>query len=335
MIKITYLIPIDALGGGVEVAAKNFKEFSNKKFSFKVKYIFKRKKELNNLWLLLKCSREIILNKPDVLLISLWRAQLVGIFVKFFSPKTKLIFFIHSEADVHFLDFLSARLALILSSEVWADSYTSLNERFKNSKKIKKGRIISFDSREIQKINITKVKPNFIFWGRIGKEKGLDRALAIFSKVLKFYPKAIFTIIGSDGGDLQSSKKKCNELKIENSVIFYDEMEFSEIKKHAQNSCFYLQTSLYEGAAMSVMESMKLGLVPIVTTVGEVSRYCKSTNSIIVYSNCEAARDIIIVLESNDHFYKLSDNAYKQWENTISYKESMLKACNEMVLQQF
>ena len=44
------------------------------------------------------------------------------------------------------------------------------------------------------------------------------------------------------------------------------------IKKLA-NASFYLQTSKFEGFAMSVVESMMMGLVPVVTPVGEIGRY--------------------------------------------------------------
>jgi len=331
MINITYLIPVDSISGGVEVAVKNVRDISNNKYQLNIEYIFKNKSEVNSFFKLVKSIRKIVLNKPDVLLISLWRSQVVGIFVKLFRPNTKLIFFIHSETDVHFVDFLSSRIALFLSIEVWADSIASLNQRFKYSKKIKKGRVVSFDSRIIQRLEIKNVEPRFIFWGRVGQEKAVTRSIIIFSKILTFYPKATFKIIGSDGGQLKDVKKLCDDLKINNSVSFFNETTFSEIKQHAQESCFYLQTSLYEGAAMSVMESMKLGLVPIVTAVGEISRYCNGKNAIIIKSNFEAVRDILMLLEHKDSYYKLSDNAFKQWENQKSYRETFKESCEEVL----
>jgi glycosyltransferase involved in cell wall biosynthesis len=335
MINITYLIPVDSISGGVEVAVKNVRDISNNKYQLNIEYIFKNKSDVYSFSKLVKSIKKIVLIKPDVLIISLWRSQVVGIFVKFFRPSTKLIFFIHSEADVHFVDFLSSRIALFLSTEVWADSIASLNQRFKYSKKIKKGRVVSFDSRIITRLEIKSVEPKFIFWGRVGREKAVTRSIIIFSKILKFYPKATFKIIGSDGGQLAEVKRLCEDLKINNSVFFYNESIFSEIMQHAQDSCFYLQTSIYEGAAMSVMESMKLGLVPVVTTVGEISRYCNGNNAIIIKSNDEAVRDILMLLESPESYYKLSDNAFKHWENHKSYKESFKECCEGILYDWF
>ena len=336
MINITYLIPLDSLGGGVEVAAKGVRNISNPNFNFNVEYICKDKSELFNLPVFYKALIKIYLTKPDVLILSLWRAQLVGFFLKLILPRTKIIFFVHSAEDAHFLDYFLSRLTLIMATEIWGDSITSLKERFSHSsKKIKAGRIVVFNARKIKRLKQQSVKPNFIFWGRIGKEKGVNRALIIFSKIHKHFPHATFKVIGSDGGSLKEVKSLCLRLKINNEVTFYNEMEFSKIRKLAEKSCFYLQTSLYEGAAMSVMESMRLGLLPVVTPVGEISRYCNDENSVIVRSNNEAVRDIIMIIDSNERYHYLTENASLKFNSQLSYVESMVKNTEEMVKKWF
>jgi glycosyltransferase involved in cell wall biosynthesis len=335
MINITYLIPLDSIGGGVEVAAKGVRKISNDYFKFNVEYIYKDKKELFNFFILFKAIVKIYSIKPEVLILSLWRSQLVGVFIKLILPRTKVIFFVHSAEDAHFLDYILSRLTLFIASEVWGDSVTSLKERFKYSKKSRNGRVISFSARNIKKLEIRKNRPNFIFWGRIGREKGLDRSIIIFSKILKFYPQATFTIIGSDGGTLNEIKAKCEELKLDNSVNFYNEMDFFDIEISAKNASFYLQTSLYEGAAMSVMESMKLGLVPIVTPVGEISRYCNRSNSVIVRSNNEVVRDVVMILQSEELYDSLSLQASLKFKSQVSYVDSIVTSSEKMVRKWF
>tara|TARA_B110000211_G_C14058339_1_gene544393 strand:- start:652 stop:1659 length:1008 start_codon:yes stop_codon:yes gene_type:complete len=335
MINIIYLIPLDSLGGGVEVAAKGVKSITHHRFNFNVKYICKEKSELFNARVFIKTAKTIYAMKPEVLILSLWRSQLIGVFIKLFLPRTKIIFFVHSAEHAHFLDYFLSRLTLFIASEVWGDSVTSLKERFKYSKKSKNGRVISFSARNIEKFEIRKNCPNFIYWGRIGKEKGLERSVVIFSKILEFYPKATFTIIGSDGGRLNKIKTQCQELKLDKSVHFYNEMEFSEIKKFAKNASFYLQTSLYEGAAMSVMESMKLGLIPIVTPVGEISRYCKSNNSVLVRSNNEVVRDVVMILRSQKLYDSLSFQASLTFKSQLSYVDSIMTSSEKMVRKWF
>ncbi|WP_435189524.1 glycosyltransferase family 4 protein [Pseudothioglobus sp. nBUS_23] len=336
MKKIIYLIPLDSIGGGVEVAAKGVRNINNPLYSFNVEYIFKNKADLFDISMMLKAVQRVYSLKPDVLILSLWRAQFVGILFKLISPRTKIIFFVHSAEDAHFLDYFLSRLTLLISSEVWADSATSLKERFNHSSlKINNGRVISFSARKISKLKVKKVKPSFIFWGRVGKEKGVERAIKIFSKILKFYPNATFTIIGSDGGTLKLVKRLCKELEIQDSVIFFNEMNFDEIEKKAANACFYLQTSLYEGAAMSVMESMKLGLVPIVTPVGEISKYCDSSNSVLVFSDQEVARDVIMILKNSRLYDVLSTNASLKFKSQLTYIDSIKNSCNDMIKKLF
>ena len=331
MLNIIYLIPLDTVGGGVEVAAKKVKVIQNKSFNFNVEYICKDKSELFSLNALFKSIRSVYAIKPDILILSLWRAQLVGILVKMILPKTKLVFFVHSAQDAHILDYILSRISLLLAWDIWGDSITSLNDRFRRSNRAKQGTVISFSPRIIERQEIKNVKPNFIFWGRVGKEKRVDRAVLIFSKILLFYPTATFQIIGSDGGTLNQVKQLCIQLGINDSVTFHDEMDFDLITKVANNVSFYLQTSLYEGAAMSVMESMKLGLVPIVTPVGEISKYCDNSNSIIVLSDNEAVRDILITLKSQDLYRTLSDNAAIKFQNQSTYEDSIKNACEKLV----
>ena len=183
----------------------------------------------------------------------------------------------------------------------------------------------------ILKIKGIENEPNFIYWGRISKDKGIYRALEIFEGILNYFPKATYKIIGSHQFDYNEINQYCVDRKLTKSVHFYDEMEFESIEKLADKSSFYLQTSKFEGFAMSVVESMMMGLVPVVTPVGEIGKYCNSKNSIIVYSNMEAIRDLILVLRNNNNFNKMSDLAIQTWSGKTLYRESVIKNCNRLV----
>ena len=112
MKRILYLIPLDGTGG-VEVAAQTLKDLDEKNFKFYLKYIFQKKSEIFNIKKILESFKSVIDDNPDILIVSLWRAALVGILVKIFKPKIKVVLFIHSEKDTHFFDFLITRLALL------------------------------------------------------------------------------------------------------------------------------------------------------------------------------------------------------------------------------
>lgn len=327
-----YLIPLDGTGG-VEVAAQTLKGLDEKNFIFNIHYIFQRKSEIFNVFKILEAFKKVIDLNPDVLIVSLWRAALVGILVKLFNPNKKIILFIHSEKDTHVFDFIFTRIALFICKEVWFDSNASSNSRFRFLfKKINK-HVLSFNLRKIKTKNlvIKRIKPNFIYWGRISEDKGLYRALEIFEGVLRYFPKAKYKIIGSKQFEYNEIRQYCIDRNIINSVYFYDEMEFDEIKKHSKLASFYLQTSKFEGFAMSVAESMMLGLIPVVTPVGEINKYCNNQNSIIVNSNMEAIRDIYFVLKNLKIYRQKRILAIKTWTNKMLYKESVIENCNRFI----
>ena len=328
--KIIYLVPYDAMGG-VEVAAKELLDVSSKNFTFNIKYIFNNRYEVFYPFKLFKSVKKVIKSQPNVLILSLWRATIVGILVKLFLPKVRLILFIHSEKDTHVIDFLLTRIGLLLSIEVWGDSTSSINKRFNFLLKIKKIKKISFNLKGVDRVVFGDVKPNFIFWGRLSAEKGINRSLIIFSKILKFYPSAVYKIIGPDCGEQEKLKQLCVELKINNNVFFFKEKNFIDIQKHAKSASFYLQTSLFEGAAMSVIESMKLGLIPMVTPVGDIERYCNNSNSVIIYSNNEVVRDVVMILSGCKSSQKLRNKALSTWDYKENYKDDIMSACVKIV----
>jgi len=330
MKNIIYLIPLDGIGG-VEVAAQNLKNINNNFYKFDVHFIFNKKKEVFNVLKIWKSIVSITKLSPDILIVSLWRSALVGLFVKMFKPKVQVIFFIHSEKDTHFFDFIITRLMLFFALEVWSDSRASIDNRFKFSRIKLNKKVISFNSRKIKPIKSLKNVPNFIYWGRVSREKGIYRSLRIFKGVLHFYPNAMYKIIGHCELDYKELRQYCTNQGVINSIELYDEMSFEGIKNHAKSSSFYLQTSQYEGLSMSVMESMMLGLVPVATPVGEIKNYCNKFNSILVYSEMEAIREVVQTLRNTEVFYKMSNSAIKTWDDKISYRDSLLENCERVL----
>src|SRR5690606_5104555 len=136
--------------------------------------------------------------------------------------------------------------------------------------------------------------PRFIFWGRLAAQKNLPRAIGLFHRIWKNRPQARFTIIGPDSGALAELQGSCDALGLGSAVYFAGAMDFSNILDQARVHAFYLQTSSYEGMAMSVVEAMQLGLVPVVTPVGEIGRYCRGgVNAVLVDDDEEAAAIIM------------------------------------------
>ncbi len=267
----------------------------------------------------------------DVVIVSLWRSSIVGLLAKLLRPKIKLVVFLHLPSDVHLGDLVFTRLSILLATAVWADSKATLLGRVPGIR-AKKCRVISFVTRRFEALPVRPVVPSFIFWGRINQQKRLERAIQIFARVHKLYPKARFLVVGPDGGDLRNTQGVCLSLGLQDAVTILGATLQDEIVQYASQASFYLQTSANEGMALSVMESMQLGLVPVVTHVGEICSYCThGQNAVIVDSDEKAVQDILSLLSNNHSYQIMRANAIATWQDRQLYRESVLQACQDLV----
>jgi hypothetical protein len=84
--------------------------------------------------------------------------------------------------------------------------------------------------------------------------------------------------------------------------------------------------------AISLVEAMQMGLVPVVTPVGEMRTYCiRNEKSIPIDDDDQALDDIACVIECEDNYSSLQTAAISQWSNAKLYCESILEASNELV----
>jgi glycosyltransferase involved in cell wall biosynthesis len=323
----------------VEVAARSMRGGQYPLFEFQHDYIFStfnpktgRGSTFNPIPIL-NSIKKYVGNDVDILVVSLWRALLVGICVKLLRPKLKLVVFIHNSRDAHFVDYSVTRIAVRFADRVWSDSEASWKNRL-SPNLLPKPRTISFVTRKIEPLPRALLAPEFIFWGRLSRQKDLSRALQIFANVWRRHENARYHIIGPDGGQMEAIKSLCESLGVSDAVRFYGPQDINGIQQIGASKCFYLQTSVYEGMAMSVVEAMQIGLVPVVTPVGEIRRYCvHNENSILVDDDEKAVEDIVRLIECESNYSALQTAAIAQWTNAKLYCESILDASNELVEQ--
>ena len=136
-------------------------------------------------------------------------------------------------------------------------------------------------------------------------------------------------MIGPDGGELARIQKIVHNIGIADAVSFTGKKDFDEIKQLAEDASFYLQTSELEGMAMSVVEAMQLGLVPVVTPVGEIGTYCQhKKNSLLITSDQDTVKDVLDLLLSTPQQYEnLRSKAIATWADKPLYSESIVQAC--------
>lgn len=336
MKKVIHLIPYDGIGG-VESAAHTMEGIKDNHLNFKVIYIFKEQNNKRNYFSSLSLIRitksvfKLLKINPDLVIVSLWRSCIVAILFKVLSPKTKIVLFLHYPHDYHLADKIITKMMALISHSLWADSKDTLNSRITTFPDNNTD-VISFVARKFQPLEQNTFKPNFIYWGRLHEQKCISRAINIFSKIQSKYPKAIYTIIGPDGGSLAKLKNQVNEMGIQESVRFAGPMSINSIKKLSSEASFYLQTSKLEGMAMSVVEAMQLGLLPIVTPVGEIKNYCTdSINSLHIIDTETVIKSICNILEDRSLYNLMRSRAIAQWQSHEIYSESVIRASKKIL----
>jgi glycosyltransferase involved in cell wall biosynthesis len=328
-LKVVHVVPCDGIGG-VEIAAKKMLGRSDGAFQFELFYIADRnaKNFKTQLWsplVFIKAAKQILKKNPDIILVSLWRSVILALMIKLVRPKIKFIYFLHSTTTRHFLDSIFTRLGVKFSDTIFGDSKISIDTVVPRRHQ-HKAKIISFVLSHHTRISFGEPQPTFIFWGRLNRNKNLVRALHIFADVQKVYPNAFFTIIGPDDGDLTELILLSKKLEIAENVQFTGGLDLEQIKQYAAHASFYLQTSDYEGMAMAVVEAMQMGLIPVVTRVGEISEYCKDgANSIIVNVDRKTPNRISLLLNDPFEFEKVRYEANATWRNKLLYSDSLVE----------
>jgi glycosyltransferase involved in cell wall biosynthesis len=333
MPKAIHLIPYDGIGG-VEVAAKAMADLNEPDFEFEVQYLFPDVKDRSARWAtfnplrFIAAARALWRQAPDVLIVSLWRCAIVGVIVRLLNRRTRLVVFLHNSADAHFVDWLCTRTALYLADAVWSDSKATANGRLPSSLR-HQSITISYLVNRLSPLQFDVAPgPVFAFWGRLSPQKQLDRALRLFALIRMALPDARFRIIGPDGGELEALRSLADQLAIAAAVEFIGPLPFGEIPARVAGASFFLQTSLYEGMCLSVTEAMQLGLVPVVTPVGEVGRYCVDGVNALVINEDEGAvvSEVVRLLGDVEAFRRVQRAAVETWSQQLRYKDSVLAA---------
>ncbi|MCD4827131.1 MAG: glycosyltransferase [Acholeplasmataceae bacterium] len=140
---------------------------------------------------------------------------------------------------------------------------TSDAMHFFNRKIQNKGVVIPnpvIDNLPIYDIRLSKNK--IVTIGRLEKQKNQILLLEAFHKFLQIFPDYSLHVFGN--GSLSSSlKEKCNELRINENVIF--EGVVDDVHSKILDAKMFILTSDYEGMPNSLIESMAIGIPSIST----------------------------------------------------------------------
>ncbi|MEH8021230.1 glycosyltransferase [Rheinheimera metallidurans] len=292
--------------------------------------------KLNSFGFYFNGIRFLCKQQPDILLCSLWRSSIVGLTYLLlskigFKPKVKLITFLHSSKFGHFFEKIISKAAIKFSHEVWCDSQAtklSIVEFVPEHKSHVISFFVKLDS-FYSESNLERHN-NFVFWGRLAKVKRVDKAIILFHKLSATNENSIFYIYGPDCGELQNLQNLVSELNLNGKVLFMGPKEPNKYSKEILTAKFFFNTSDHEGMAMSVVEAMQLGLVPIVTPVGEIANYCHHNHNSIYYDN-DAYNLVVNAISNRDVYDSLKLNAINCWADTKDYSQDF----NDNVIRVF
>ena len=85
---------------------------------------------------------------------------------------------------------------------------------------------------------------------------------------------------------------------------------------------------------MSVVEAMQRGLVPIVTPVGEIAKYCQHDVNALVANNFDnpaiVAKEVVALLHDKARYCRYQKAAMGCWQNASLYQDDVCRAANEL-----
>lgn len=278
-------------------------------------------------------------NKPDIIISSLWKSILLSILFKIFNRNTILLGFYHSTKYSHLVDYLLSFSLKFFSDAALADSETTkivLRKKFYYKKIYTVPFIFKFTPPKLPHKIFNSEHIRLVYFGRISKPKGVFRII----KFCKFCQEIgiNFTLDIYGDGDVNQLSSFINEYSLEKNIFIRSLIPLNEVSFEMQNYDFLVQLSDFEGMALTVVEAMSQGLVPIVTPVGEIANYSKDgLNAIWLEADFELnlnrlAIKLKKVVEDNALYYRMSSNATKSFINYKNYCDSMNDVFNSYLV---
>lgn len=336
--RVVHLVPRDGLGG-VEAAVRSLRPEDHDDLA--VFYmagpalagsseLFRElspTRSLGSPMVYWKALRSVLASSPEVLVCSLWRATLVGLVAKCLRPRIKLVVMIHATTIAHLPDKIVTTLGCKYAAEVWCDSEASrvvAQRRFKRP-----ARAVSFlvgESPEISRENPRNAL-DFVYWGRHVHFKNVPRAVRLFNRVLALNPGARLFVYGQEGPATEGIRQAMQEAVDPSAIQLLGAKPPGEYPDPIPSCTFFIMTSRQEGMAVAVVEAMQLGLIPVVTPVGEIANYCKAGhNAIVVDDDEKAALEVAEVSADAEALRRMSGAAISQWAGKTDYSDDFKAA---------
>lgn len=339
--RIVQVIPADGLGG-VEIAARSMVDRTDLACDFQLLLISgaprngachgiigSRYRSLYDPRAYYAATRRLVQERPDLIICSLWRSVPVSLIARLRLRKARLVLFIHNAGFSNLADRLLYALAIRFADNIWVDSRATLEARVAPRLR-NRARTISFVTTPLKaSVAHSHATARFVSWGRMSHQKGVDRSIALIERLTRRGIDAKLDLWGPDNGEQTELMSLSHQLGLSDRVTFRGPTERDNLPAIASDNCFYLQLSRREGMAMAVVEAMQLGLVPVVTAVGEMKNYCQDGRNAIICDPdaLENTADRIVELLENPRQYRdLAAGAIEHWLDAPNYAEDVCEA---------
>ena len=259
---------------------------------------------------------------PDVVVASLWKSVPLLAALKLRRPSIKRVMTLNSGRDAHLADALLFRAGVTLADEVWSDSAAALAERRVTAP----NRVISFVTEHLARLPAAAPQPRFVAWARIDRNKGFDVALDLIAALTRCGLDASFDLYGPDGGAREALEAQARRLEISGRVHFHGPIDRADLPSAAVGASFFLLPSRLEGMAMACAEAMQLGLIPVVTPVGEMARYVVPGRTGLLIDPArldKAAGEIAALIAAPDRFATIGAAAAARWSGVPLYADDV------------
>lgn len=336
-IKVLYIIPLVKVGGA-EVVFESLNKLENNNIEIiKIDLnIFQ-----NSIYYYVKSFLTIfklfINHKFDFVISSLWKSHFI-LFLTAFFFNVKLVPFIHSSKFFNRFDSFFSKWILRKSFAVIVDSQIVF-ESIRNFVFHDRVFVVSMRTSKPSERKVYRgfnFNLRFIFLGRVSATKRIDKSLTFIEQLQVKLPnyKISLDIFGPLEDDYVAT---CLKKSIEKSNVIVNFLGCLDNKLVCDSLIrydFYLQFSDIEGMSMSVMDAMSVGLIPIVTNVGEIGNYAiDNFNSLLIekYDQVDlGVNKLLVLLSDSENIVRISNNAFATFESSNLFEEDIFLVLNKI-----